>query len=54
VTLYDNTTNSGTVICNLEFTSGPQPVFIDVQAPFFTGLTVTTASAPTDCTIIYE
>jgi hypothetical protein len=55
ITVYDNITNSGTIIgiMNINTSATTNPFYIDYDCPFNNGLTIVT-SATIDITVIYE
>jgi hypothetical protein len=54
LTLYDNTTGSGTKIGTLTVPSSPVPVTLVYDVQFATGLTIVTAVASGDITVTYK
>lgn len=55
ITVYDNTTNTGTIMATLQWTSNNSqlPQAINYDMPFSTGLTINTSQA-TNITVVYE
>jgi hypothetical protein len=53
VTVYDNTSGTGTAIATITVPASPQPVTLHYDAVFNTGLTVVTATANSDITVTY-
>lgn len=54
ITIYDNSTNSGTKIGTITVPSSPQPVCLTYDVQFGTGLTIVTATASSDITVSYR
>lgn len=54
VTLWDNTTNSGTKIGTITVPASPQPVTLIYDVQFGVGLSVTTATASSDITVSFR
>lgn len=54
VTLFDNTTNSGTQLGSAGSVANAAPVSLVYDAPFQTGLTIVTTGASTNLTVVYE
>lgn len=54
ITIYDNTAASGTIIGKITIPTSPQPVSIEFGVAFATGLTILTATATSDLTIVYR
>lgn len=54
ITMYDNTAGSGTKIGTITIPATPQPVAIMYNANFLTGLTIVTATASSDITVVYR
>lgn len=53
ITIYDNTAASGTVIGTITVPASPQPVTLEFDVAFGTGLTITTATAAQDITVSF-
>lgn len=53
VTVYDNTSATGTVIATITVPANPQPSTIMYDVAFATGLTIVTATAAQDITVSY-
>ena len=53
VTIYDNTAASGTVIGTITTPASPQPGSIDYDLAFTTGLTIVSATAAQDITVVW-
>ena len=53
ITIYDNTAASGTIIGTITVPASPQPLTLRYDATFSTGLTVKTATASSDITVLY-
>jgi hypothetical protein len=54
ITLYDNSTSSGTKIGTITVPSSPQPVTLIYDVAFWTGLTIVTATATSDITVSFR
>ncbi len=54
VTIWDNTTNSGTKIGTITVPASPQPVTLHYDVQFAKGLTLTTATASSDITVSFR
>lgn len=54
ITIYDNTAASGTIIGKITIPASPQPVSIEFGVAFATGLTILTATASSDLTVVYR
>lgn len=54
ITIYDNTAGSGTIIGKITIPASPQPVSIEFGVAFATGLTIVTATATSDLTVVYR
>ena len=54
ITIFDNTTNSGTKIGTITVPASPQPVTLTYDVAFWTGLTIVTATASSDITVSYR
>lgn len=54
ITMYDNTTASGTLIATLDMAKSSSIVDLDYNVDFNNGLTVVTASTPGDITVIWD
>lgn len=54
VTIWDNTTNSGTKIGTITVPSSPQPVTLTYDVSFGKGLSITTATASSDITVSFR
>ncbi len=54
VTIWDNTTNSGTKIGTITVPASPQPVTLTYDVQFGIGLTLTTATASSDITVSFR
>ena len=54
VTIYDNTTNSGTKIGTITVPASPMPVTLIYDVNFVTGLTINTATAASDITVAFS
>lgn len=54
ITLFDNTTNSGTKIGTITIPSSPMPVTLTYDIEFWTGLTIVTATATSDLTVCFQ
>lgn len=54
ITMYDNTSASGSVIASVVFQSNAQPVCLEYHIPFNTGLTIVTTASGWDFTVVYE
>ena len=54
ITIYDNTAGSGTKIGTITVPASPQPVTLKYNVAFWTGLTIVTATASSDITVIYQ
>jgi len=54
ITMYDNTAASGTIVGKITIPASPQPVSLEFGVAFATGLTVLTATATSDITIVYR
>jgi hypothetical protein len=52
--LYDSIGAASGQFALATFSAGANPMSVEYQAPFFTGLTLTTINAATDITVIYE
>lgn len=53
ITVYDNTSATGTVIATITVPASPQPVTLLYDAVFNVGLTITTATAAQNITVTY-
>lgn len=53
ITIYDNTTNSGTKIGTITIPASPVPVTLNYDVAYNTGLTIVTATATSDITVSY-
>lgn len=53
-TIYDNTAGSGTKVGTITSASGQSPSCIQLNAKFYTGLTVVTATAVGDITVMWK
>lgn len=54
VTIFDNTTASGTKIGTITVPATPQPVTLFYNTTFNTGLVITTATASSDITVNFR
>lgn len=54
ITIYDNTTNSGTKIATITIPATPQPVTLAYNTTFNIGLTIVTATASSDITVNFR
>lgn len=54
ITIYDNTAGSGTKIGTITIPTSPQPVSLQYDATFWTGLTIVTATATSDITVVFD
>lgn len=54
ITIYDNTTNSGTIIGTITVPASPLPVTLTYDVAFWTGLTLVTATASSDITVSFR
>jgi hypothetical protein len=54
ITIYDNVAGSGTKIATVTIPSSPQPVTLTYDVAFWTGLTITTATATSDITVSFR
>lgn len=53
VTIYDNTSATGTILGTITVPANPMPVTLTYDIVFNTGLTITTATAASDITVSY-
>lgn len=53
VVIYDNITNSGTLVGTVTIPASPMPVTLTYDAALGTGLTIVTATASSDITVTY-
>jgi len=54
ITIYDNITNSGTIIATINTAKVASPTSIELGVPFFTGLTIVSTGTTGNFTVIYE
>lgn len=54
ITIYDNTSGTGTKIATITVPASPMPVSLHYNAAFQTGLTIVTATATSDITVTYR
>lgn len=54
ITIYDNTSASGTVIATITVPASPQPVTLTYDVNYYTGLHVKMATADSDITLSYS
>lgn len=53
ITVYNNTAASGTVLATITVPASPQPVTLTYDIVFAIGLTITTATAASDITVVW-
>jgi hypothetical protein len=53
ITIYDNTSATGTVIGTITIPASPMPVTLTYDQHFTTGLTIVTATAAQDITVTF-
>ena len=54
ITVFDNTTNSGTKVGTITVPSSPMPVTLVYDISFWVGLTIVTGTATSDITVAFR